>query len=685
MERTVFESSQTQSLETEAGRLRPMAAERTSHELTGPELVAIECPLQLKADQHAGRHPPPSRSAYDGLIDRLGGPALLSSQLGARNPNRPVELTLVKSPSNEFVRPIPGEWVQTSNILVKLTKRTRKPKGPPLAGSSSEDPGEPTQLYKIEPVGTIPVTVRFRALADYQYTPDLKHPINKLARDMRSLNCEGVLKFRFEPETEDYSSAKIGLFPPPLFSRYLVPQLYNYRQNIPTVVTEAPDGSQRLINRSRYVPMGPQTITYDRADVPLGPLARDLEQKVPKNELLYQKLSSLFDQRPVWARMAFQHFLSPSELRYVRQNKVILAHHCYLFSDGPFRDLLIKFGYDPRIIPEARFYQRISLRNVDRKDAKDKFTLKLMKRTNPKPDTPESPTADTLCFDGLELHQTVGTYQLCDITDPLLASLINSTKGVLPKCNVRTGWYTSNAIEQIRSILRRKFHGLLDEQRVVKDIECVDLLEIDVSQEAVDLLKKSSPAHRRVKGAAQSADSQLDQAPDVDHEGAADGELDSAGAQTSGSSRHRKPAGSKPHPPNPLLKHRRERQRVKAKAIKKQVSFTEPSQRDVRMVGSRAPCVSAASAGGSTTDRMDIDEPEQEPRSDGYGEAEGDDAEEEEAEEDDEEDFFEDEDVDEDEEEEEDDESLDDGEGHEDEEDDALLQDRSSSLSELSD
>ena len=28
----------------------------------------------------------------------------------------------------------------------------------------------------------------------------------------------------------------------------------------------------------------------------------------------------------------------------------------YTFSDGPFRDLVIKFGYDPRTDPEARLY-----------------------------------------------------------------------------------------------------------------------------------------------------------------------------------------------------------------------------------------------------------------------------------------------------------------------------------------
>jgi len=525
-------------------------------------------------------------------------------------------------------------------------------------------------------------------LADYQYTPDLKHPINTLARDMRSLNCEGVLKFRFEPETEDYSSAHIGLFPPPLFSRYLVPQLYHYRQNVPTVVTEAPDGSQRLINRSRYVPMGPQTITYECPEVPNGPLARDLEQFAPQNEPLSEKLTALFEQRPIWSRMAFQQQLSTNELRYIRQNKVVIARYCYLFSDGPFRDLFIKFGYDPRINPEARFFQRISLRNLERKDARDKLVLKLMKRTNTKAGTTEAGTFDTTRFDGLELHQSVGTYQLCDISDPLLVSLINSTKGVLPKCDVRTGWYTSNAIEQIRSILRRKFHALLEEQRVVKDIECVDLLEIDVSQGAVDLLKRSIPTHRRVKGALQNPDSQPDQAADHGDRERPDGEVDSTDPDAS-FSRRRKPANSKPHIPNPLLKLRREKLRVKAKSVEKRVTFTEPSRRDVQKIGASASGGPATLAENPMTDRMDIDEPEDNEEGGGDDEREEEvDEEDGEADEDDEEDFYQEddeEDEDDDDDDDDDDESFDAGEGRDNEDDDPLQEDQSSSLSDLSD
>lgn len=35
-------------------------------------------------------------------------------------------------------------------------------------------------------------------------------------------------------------------------------------------------------------------------------------------------------------------------------NKSVWPMIGYTFSDGPFRDLVIKFGYDPRTDPEAR-------------------------------------------------------------------------------------------------------------------------------------------------------------------------------------------------------------------------------------------------------------------------------------------------------------------------------------------
>ncbi|KAH9448069.1 hypothetical protein Pst134EB_022056 [Puccinia striiformis f. sp. tritici] len=642
-----------------------MGSSRSTQQLVGvSELVGIECPVRVK--KNGKEEEEEGRNRYEGLVERLGGLNRLSTQLVEKDPNRPIELTLVKpSTKNTFISPVSGEWVQTSNILIKLIKRTRKRKQSTV--------NDELRLYKIEPVGVIPMTVRFCALADYQYTPDLNHPINTLAQDMRSLNCKGVLKFRFEPETEDYSSSKIGLFPPPLISKYLVPQQYNYRQNVPTVVTLAPDGTERLINKAKYVPMGPQTMTFDQPDVPKAALARDIDQKKPENLPLLEKLSSLFEQRPIWSRMAFHHQLTLTDLRYIRQNKVVLALYCYLFSDGPFRDLLIKFGYDPRRNSESRFFQRISLRNVDRKEAKDKFTLKLMKRNNSKNDSAEMVTSDTLrdhIFDGKELHQSVGTYQLCDISDPLLVTLINSSKGVLNECDYRTGWYTSNGIEQIRSILRRKFHGLLDEQRVIKDIECVDLLEIDIGHDAVDLLKK------RPKGITGSSCQEL--APTLD----SDPPIETV-QKLGRSSRNRKSATRvKPNPPNPLLKLRREKKRVKAKAVDKHVSFDPPM---VPAQGSSSRTAKTASSSTTKSTFTDTTSNINEGRKDAslMEDDQDDDLEEEEGEDD----FFRERDDDDDnsDEEDEDEEDDNDDDDNNNDDDDPLQEDQSSSLSDLSD
>lgn len=127
------------------------ATGKTNHRLPGKEFIAIECPLVIK----------PIGSEQDGwnrLIDRLGGPETLSAKLEGRNPNHPVELQLGPRRTH-YIHPIPGEWVSTNNILLKIVKRRRKPRK-----ATAEGEGEPTdeKLYRMEPMGLISTTVRFR-------------------------------------------------------------------------------------------------------------------------------------------------------------------------------------------------------------------------------------------------------------------------------------------------------------------------------------------------------------------------------------------------------------------------------------------------------------------------------------------------------------------------------------------
>ncbi|KAG0145257.1 hypothetical protein CROQUDRAFT_46100 [Cronartium quercuum f. sp. fusiforme G11] len=412
-------------------------------------------------------------------------------------------------------------------------------------------------------------------MADFQYIPDAQHPISKLANDMKHLNPEGVLNFRFKPETEDYSPSQIGLFPPPIFSRYVVPQIYQYKHHSASVLSKTSAGTERLVNKARYTCSTPQSITFENPNVPQAALPSHLKMKRPEDEALYQKALSLFEQRPIWARLAFQNQLTPTELRALRYNKHLLAYTCYMFSDGAFRDLLVKFGYDPRVDSNARFYQRISIRNLDNKKLAEKFTFKLMRHPFSK-DTDHSTGQNdsnrrSHVFDGLELNQSVGTYQLCDITDPLLKRLIESPKGVQEQCRIRDGWYTSNAIEQIRSILRRKFHGLLDNGRKVTDLECVDLLEIDVSCDAAGLLKRpKSVGERRFGGKNVGFDPLAGQV-------VLDGDSDSdngLGRREAGETRSERRVGAHALGPNPLLRTRRAKSRAKAK------KRTGPLERD---------------------------------------------------------------------------------------------------------
>lgn len=103
-------------------------------------------------------------------------------------------------------------------------------------------------------------------------------------------------------------------------------------------------------------------------------------------------------------------------------------------------------------------------------------------------------------FDGESLHTTRGNFQLIDITDRLCKKLIYSKVGVRKTCSATgNGWYDLDFYEQIRSVVKRKFVGLIDGERV-SDGDCEDLLGDKVS---VGVEGKSKTAGGRRRSTAQ--------------------------------------------------------------------------------------------------------------------------------------------------------------------------------------
>jgi len=79
-------------------------------------------------------------------------------------------------------------------------------------------------------------------------------------------------------------------------------------------------------------------------------------------------------------------------------------------------------------------------------------------------------------FDGVTLSSDTAAFQLCDITDPMLRGMIDDEENIRESCNERDGWFTSRALERIKTVLRHKFFALLEDY-VATHEECLKLLE----------------------------------------------------------------------------------------------------------------------------------------------------------------------------------------------------------------
>ena len=88
-----------------------------------------------------------------------------------------------------------------------------------------------------------------------------------------------------------------------------------------------------------------------------------------------------FQTRPVWTRAALLNQFTAAQAREIHKyvanslvtrsanhlrtvaasSKVFLPLTCYVFGDGPWRDTMVRFGYDPRQDPQARLSARPAL------------------------------------------------------------------------------------------------------------------------------------------------------------------------------------------------------------------------------------------------------------------------------------------------------------------------------------
>jgi RNA polymerase III transcription factor (TF)IIIC subunit HTH domain len=102
--------------------------------------------------------------------------------------------------------------------------------------------------------------------------------------------------------------------------------------------------------------------------VPTEPHEGILNQLPKLHRDLLERLQQLFEERPIWTRIALANqFEVPRDRQTIIFNKALIPQVCYTIIDGPWKDTLVRYGYDVRLEKEARIYQRISFRVVTKK------------------------------------------------------------------------------------------------------------------------------------------------------------------------------------------------------------------------------------------------------------------------------------------------------------------------------
>eukprot|EP00667_Euglena_gracilis_P006967 EG_transcript_7030 len=303
-------------------------------------------------------------------------------------------------PQDPLSHPIFGDKTPTRNLLVRVTKRRRPatalaetsphapelPLGPsgtnaesaPAMGvfaaqansSSSSSSSSQTSRwsYDVECLGVAETTVRFHGLADFQFLPPEGYDPKKyqffaglgLQLGESKVQPHATEANHDEDDEMETQAAEPLHIPPPVFSRWDLPRLYQFRQNPNSKLVSDSFGRRKMTLKKSRVAV-PRKFGSD--PTPCGP-PEELVRQVgldpqPEVQKVLSRLRELFDYRPVWSSWMLSLFFLKTERRHLKRLLHVVS---YIFFNGAYRGLYIKYGFDPRITPTACRYQVMEVR-----------------------------------------------------------------------------------------------------------------------------------------------------------------------------------------------------------------------------------------------------------------------------------------------------------------------------------
>jgi general transcription factor 3C polypeptide 5 (transcription factor C subunit 1) len=316
--------------------------------------------------------------------------------------------------------------------------------------------------YTIQPIGTINETHRFRNLPDFQMIASDNAMMRELAAHALKPNYEALKTLRIDnrPGAHHITS----FVAPPNFMAANMP--YRYEFNQASGVKFGQDESGNAITTNIQAPPRRVVVAVepDVEEVPQAPPA-SLERHHQFGQYLddaIRALGELLEKRPLLTRRVAMNFIPQYSDSVFKEATQWVG---YSFRAGPWRDSLIKYGVDPRKDPKYRIYQTLMFQLDKRSDAAT-ATSSSAGNTNPTDNNDSiipTPPSDwqSHIFDGAHVKHGGGkTWQICDVTDPLLKSLFE-TPSIQSECDVHQfGWYYNGTLCKARAIMRDKMDHL---------------------------------------------------------------------------------------------------------------------------------------------------------------------------------------------------------------------------------
>ncbi len=206
-------------------------------------------------------------------------------------------------------------------------------------------------------------------------------------------------------------------------------------------------------------------VTHDISTVPTTPPG-DIppENSLPDSfRLLLTAMRDILVQRPVCTRRYLQNHVPIDIWKKVGPNaaKQLWQYVGYIWNSGPWRDSICALGIDPRKDRQMRWYQTMMFQLEAEPGDTRLDRAKTSKTMIDRELAASGKNREGHIFDGRTVGLDGKVWQLCDITDPLLRGMLE-TSTLRDECHeLSDGWFANGTMAKLRVIMKAKLQMIL--------------------------------------------------------------------------------------------------------------------------------------------------------------------------------------------------------------------------------